>query len=434
MPNLLRYREFAVDHYSGIPCALHLRHARQSLNLGKSKGAKAGGSMNRYRRVAAFRMVILLVVIVCFSSCAGKENASSVEEGGDRHGRNVFYAERFSITRLDDGSTLIQVKVPKGERIGIEYTYLLVPDDKAVPEYSGDARVIRTPLKSVTCETGFQVTLIGMLDSFDAIKGVSGKRRVGHDRVHRMIDKGELAVTGFMRGLNMETLLKFDPDLSFVNVTSVSTDIFEEMIAYGLKPGFFCASLEKHPLGALEWIKFVGAFFEKDSLAAAIFEEKEQAYLDVLKTVRDIDRKPSVIAGYSRKGAWSTMGSSRWFVAMLDHAGGDYMFKERKLDRGHILSHEVAMDAGMQADFWVNTHFRVTDLDGLLQEDERYGLFRCFRNQRVYNNNNYRFKNGRNRFWDEGMTEPHFLLEDLISIFHPDILPDHTLKYYRHLQ
>ena len=34
MPHLLRYRELAVEHYSGIPCALHLWHARQSLNLG----------------------------------------------------------------------------------------------------------------------------------------------------------------------------------------------------------------------------------------------------------------------------------------------------------------------------------------------------------------------------------------------------------------
>ncbi len=35
--DLLRYRELAVDHYSGIPCASHLRHARQSLNLGYTK-------------------------------------------------------------------------------------------------------------------------------------------------------------------------------------------------------------------------------------------------------------------------------------------------------------------------------------------------------------------------------------------------------------
>ena len=390
--------------------------------------------MSKSRSGAAVRMALLLVLVVFCTSCVWDGDRNTVEQEGDRKSENVFYAERFSITRLDDGTTLLQVKVPEGESLGIEYRYLLVPDDKTVPEYSGDAKVIRTPLKSVTCENGFQVTLIEMLGSFDAIKGVSGKRRVGQDRVHRMIDNGDLAVTGFMRGLNMETMLKLDPDLSFVNVTSVSTDLFDEMIAYGLKPGFFCASLEEHPLGALEWIKFVGAFFEKDSLAAAVFKEKEKAYLETMGMVNNITHKPSVIAGYNRKGAWSTMGSSRWFVSMLEHAGGEYLFKGRRLDRGHILSHEVAMDAGMQADFWVNTHFRVTDLEGLLQEDERYRLFRSVLNGAVYNNNRYRFENGRSRFWDTGMTEPHILLQDLIAIFHPELLPDHTLRYYRRLQ
>jgi len=36
MLHLLRYRELAVVHYSGVPCALHLQHAQQSLNLGQT--------------------------------------------------------------------------------------------------------------------------------------------------------------------------------------------------------------------------------------------------------------------------------------------------------------------------------------------------------------------------------------------------------------
>ena len=383
---------------------------------------------------AAVRVFVFLLVISAGSSCSMLDENNAVTAGDDEERSNVCYAERFSMTKLDGGCTLLRVRVPKGEKIGVEYSYLLVPDDGEIPEHRGNAKVVRTPLKSVTCENGFQVSLLDMLGCFDAIKGVSGKRRVGQDKVHRMVDNGDLAVTGFMRGLNMETMLKINPDLSFVNVSSVSTDLFEEMIAYGLKPGFFCASLEEHPLGALEWIKFVGAFFEKDSLAAAVFKEKEEAYLETMGMVNNITHKPSVIAGYNRKGAWSTMGSSRWFVSMLEHAGGEYLFKGQKLDRGHILSHEVAMDAGMKADFWVNTHFRVTDFEGLLQEDERYRLFRSVRNSTVYNNNKYRFDNGRNRFWDTGMTEPHVVLSDLISMFHPEALPGHTLKYYRRLQ
>jgi len=34
MLHLLRYRELAVVHYSGVPCTLHLQHAQQSLNFG----------------------------------------------------------------------------------------------------------------------------------------------------------------------------------------------------------------------------------------------------------------------------------------------------------------------------------------------------------------------------------------------------------------
>lgn len=377
---------------------------------------------------------LALMATLLGTSCSSVSDEQAVTADGKAKMQTVKYASRFSIMKRDDGCTLVKVLSPEGTDIGIDYAYLLVPHDRSVPEDSGTAAVVRIPLKRVTCENGFHVSLIEMLDCFDAITGVSGKRRIGQDRVHKMIDSGALPVTGYMRGLNMETLVKIDPDLAFVNVTSVSSDIFEKMMAYGLRPGFFCASLEEHPLGALEWIKFMGAFFEKDSLAASIFEKQEQAYLDVQKTAEHLTRKPSVITGYSRKGAWSIMGSSRWFVTMLEHAGSEYLFRGQETDRGHILSHEVAMDAGMKADFWVNTHFRVTDLDGLLEIDERYRLFSSVKKGMVYNNNNYRFENGRNRFWDSGMVEPHVLLADLITIFHPEVLPDHTLKYYRRLE
>jgi len=40
MLHLLRYRELAVVYYSGVPFALHLQHAQQSLNLGIRKSAE----------------------------------------------------------------------------------------------------------------------------------------------------------------------------------------------------------------------------------------------------------------------------------------------------------------------------------------------------------------------------------------------------------
>lgn len=366
-------------------------------------------------------------------SCGQPQAALPQKEGADAEKPRMKYAKYFSFSE-ESGCRVVRVTSPGEAYGGINRGYMLVPRTQAVPDHSPDLVVVRTPLEKVTCETGFQVSLLELLGCFDAISGVSGKTRVGQDTVHTMIDSGDMPVTGFMRKMDMEILLRIAPDMAFVNVSSVSSDVFEHMRAYGIQPGFFCASLEEHPLGALEWIRFMGAFFEKDSLAEAVFREREEVYIELQRKIADVGFMPTVIAGYSRKGAWSTMGSSRWFTTMLRHSGASYLLEGNELERGHLLSHEVAMEAGMAADFWVNTHYRAGSLDELLGIDERYILFRSVRHQGVYNNNKSCFLNGRNRFWDVGMSEPHVLLADLAAIFHPEVFADHSLTYYQRLK
>lgn len=372
---------------------------------------------------------LLFPLLFVFFGCSVPGDSSLPSTERKEAESEVLYAEKFSLG-WDSGCRVVKVFSP--EHL-LEHTYVLMTDGGVPPKHLRQATVVRVPLESVTCETGFQVSLLEMLGSFEAIKGVSGKRRVGQQKVHELLERDEIAATGFMRSINMETFLKVDPDLAFLNVTGVSSDVFEKMEAYGLRPGYFCATVEEHPLGAFEWIKFMGAFFQKDTLAAELFREREKAYLEVLRKATEAKSRPTVIAGYSRKGAWSTMGSSRWFVTMLDHAGASYLFEDYGLERGHLLGHEAAMEAGLRADFWVNTHFTVNDLDGLLGMDERYGLFKSVGKEQVYNNNNFRFQNGRNRFWDQGMTEPDVILADLVGIFHPEILPGREPVYYRRL-
>ncbi len=386
--------------------------------------------MPDYRKLSVFaHACLILLALTLLSSCSSSDDSVSEPRTEDEVRSEVVYAEKFSLG-WDSGFRVVKVFSPEH---ALAHTYVLMAKEDELPGHLHGATVVRVPVRSVTCETGFHVSLLDMLGCIEAIKGVSGKRRIGQDEIHERIDRGELAVTGYMRGFNMETMLKLDPDLAFVNVTSVSSDVFEKLNLYGVQPGYFCASLEEHPLGALEWIKFMGAFFQKDSLASELFHEREKAYLAVQQKVAAASFRPSVIAGYSRKGAWSTMGSSRWFSTMLDHAGASYLFQGSGLERGHLLSPEAAMEAGTKAEYWVNTHFRVNDLDGLLGMDNRYALFASVIEKKVYNNNNACFSNGRSRFWDVGMTEPHVILGDLVSIFHPEILPDHTPVYYHRL-
>ena len=41
---------------------------------------------------------------------------------------------------------------------------------------------------------------------------------------------------------------------------------------------------------------------------------------------------------------------------------------------------------------------------------------------------------GGNDYYETAAADPDVVLADLIKILHPDLLPDHTLVYYRQLQ
>ena len=43
-------------------------------------------------------------------------------------------------------------------------------------------------------------------------------------------------------------------------------------------------------------------------------------------------------------------------------------------------------------------------------------------------------KFGGNDYWETGLVEPHIVLKDMIKIFHPDLLPDHELVYYKSIE
>lgn len=388
------------------------------------------------RMVSVSLSWVLLVLSVCLFLCQACRPSTEHKAGKENHAgerQPLRYAKLFSMKKTD-GCTRIEVfSETQGKRIPA-MRYLLVPRGAAIPVHDADERVVQVPLGKVTCESGYQVALLELIGASDAIAGVSGKVRVGQDWVHRKIDDRSLVVTGIMRSMNLERLVSVNPDIVFINTSAAGSDIPAKIGSYGLVPGLFSASVEEHPLGTLEWIRFMGAFFGKDSLAEAIFSGKERSYLQVQEKAKGIHERPTVIAGYTRKGTWSTMGSSSWFVAMLDHAGADYLFRDQPLDRGHMLSGEVAMEKGEKADFWLNTHSRVSTMPELLSEDLRYQAFKSVRQGRVYNNNNSCFTNGRSSFWDVGMTEPHLILADLITIFHPELMPGHKLHYYRRLE
>ncbi|ASQ90375.1 iron complex transporter substrate-binding protein [Prosthecochloris sp. GSB1] len=389
-------------------------------------------------KVKHFRTALIAALSVFFllAGCASGDNDSvSAQVAPDDSLRRIpfRYAKRLTMTKIGD-ATLIDIVKPRGAMHGLAYRYLLVPKGAAVPEGYPDALMVRTPVEKVTCGIGLHVTMLEELGILDSIVGIGRAEWVGNPEILRRLDSGKIIETGMSNAMNMETMVGLQPDLAFVYSSGGEYDVHEQLLAMGITPAVTCMHIEEHPLGVLEWIKFFGAFFGKEAEAEAFFAQTAERYEALERRVRGrFGERPGVIVGHGARGVWSTHGSSAWFIGFLQDAGADYILEDPEDYEENLISFEHAMSVGLRAEYWVNPLYTAMSLSDLVDDDSRYAQFLSVWKGNVFNNNAATFENGKNAFWEIGMSEPDVVLADLVRIFHPELLPDHELKYYRRL-
>lgn len=392
-----------------------------------------------YKEQAGFfrtALIAALSVFFLFAGCASGDNdiVSEKDHPDNTSNRIPFrYAKRLTMTEIGD-ATLIDIIKPSGAMRGLAYRYLLVPEGGAVPEGYPDAHVVHTPVEKVTCGIGLHLTMLEELGVLENVVGIGMVEWIGNPEVLQRLDSGTILETGMSNAMNMETMVELQADLAFVFSSGGEYDIHEQLLAMGISPAVICMHLEEHPLGVLEWIKFFGAFFGKEVEAEKFFTQTAERYEALERRIQGrFGERPGVIVGHGARGVWSTHGSSAWFIRFLQDAGADYILEAPEEYEENLISFEHALSVGLRAEYWVNPLYTAKSLSDLVEDDSRYGQFLSVRKGNVFNNNAAAFENGKNAFWELGMSEPDVVLADLVRIFHPELLPDHELKYYRRL-
>jgi iron complex transport system substrate-binding protein len=118
---------------------------------------------------------------------------------------------------------------------------------------------------------------------------------------------------------------------------------------------------------------------------------------------------------------------------MIGDAGGKYIMDHLEFNESRPVALEEIYFRAMMADFWINPGSALSKSD-ILSVDERFGQLPPFSQNRIYNNNKLLSPTGGNAFFESGVVEPDIILSDLIYILHPQLLPSHSLKYYRNLR
>lgn len=337
-------------------------------------------------------------------------------------------ANGFSIAHADD-YTIVTVYNPwkKGE-IYDKY-YLIKEDTTTVPS---DGHKVIVPLKSLMTNSATHLGFLELLGELDKVTGVCNSDYIYNPAILQGIKEGKIKDVGESFNLDIENLLLLHPQAVMTTAYNVEDENSKRMKQTGLTLLYNIEWQEPSLLGRAEWIKFIGAFFDKEALADSIYKKVEQQYKELKKVTITLSHAPSIFSGQDYRGTWSMSGGNSYAAQLFRDAGANYYYSEDTTATSIPSTIEEALMHFSKADIWIGA--QASSLDDLQRTNSAYKLFKAYQDGKVYNTNKRVNKSGGNDYWESGVARPDLLLSDMIKICHPELLPEYELTYFEQLK
>lgn len=316
------------------------------------------------------------------------------------------------------------------------YTYVLVQCGTPAPEadeFVDGAQFIEVPAGNIITLSTTHLPALVELDLLDNLVGVDSLLYTSNPAVRERIDADEIIEVAPNFELNMELVLDVEPTL--VMSDDFDTERLARLIDTGIPAVVNVEYLELTPSGRAEWLKFIALFYNAEAAAEERFDEIVTAYERVADLVVDVPESayPRVLWNAPFNGQWGIPGGQTFAGQLLADAGATLVLSDPESDVVSFVSLETVYEAGLDADVWLLNLFNVSTVDDLIAQDERYADFAAAQSGDLWNNDADVNENFGNNYYELGVTSPHLILEDLVAIFHPDLLPDHEFHFFRQL-
>ncbi|MDB5280929.1 MAG: periplasmic binding protein [Bacteroidota bacterium] len=382
------------------------------------------------------KFFVILFICVALASCRNGEKQAAAELAKTHCVKigslPVKYAKGFSVDYYE-GFKVITVRDIKDSSVLGQY--VLLPKGKPAPLDFADALLLDTPVRKIVVVSTNHVAEMERLNLLDSIAGVSNVELIYNKEVGERVKRNELANVGSSK-LNYEKLVELHPSFVFVSGSFDGGDKMKmKLQTLHVKSILNLEYREQDPLGKAEWLKFVGALYDRDYEADSIFKLIEKNYLALKDVAKSVKTKPTVFCNLPFKEIWYMPCGENYIAKLIDDAGGDFLWKEAKATNGLNLNlnYESVYDKAANADIWINQGF-ASSLDEIKSADKKNSFFKAFKTGQVYNFNKRNTPDGGFDFWESGTVNPDKILADLIFIFHPELMKGHELYYYQKLK
>ena len=366
---------------------------------------------------------LLLLFSLLVSTCHNKPEVLST-----RREIPLQYATLLQLTAADS-FTIATIKDPY-DTTKILQSYCLLEKDVTPPKTLPKATtIIRIPLQRAAVFSSVHLALLQELHAIRQVRGVCDTQFIIDQNLQALIQHRRLTNYGGSLRPDLELLVATRADALLVS-SLVDVDR-PELRKTGI-PIIECADyLETSALGRAEWIKFFGLLFGKGQAADSIFRQVEDRYQSLTRQVRTLRQRPSLLVETKQGGVWYVPGAKSTMGEIYQSAGANYLFSYLNKSGSVALSFETIYKKARNADFWLIKYGDTTPLSyqRLKASYTHYSAFKAFRQHNIYACNTTQ-----KSFYEETPFHPERLLEDLIALFHPQLLPDHQLRYFEPLQ
>ncbi|WP_238857821.1 ABC transporter substrate-binding protein [Poritiphilus flavus] len=373
----------------------------------------------------------LLILLVC---CCKQKETTSEQRAMATSKASITYARGFTIKETEQGIKVIEVSSPWPDAKS-GFSYALVP--KNTPEISLDKEkydaVVRVPVERIVVTSTTHIPALESLGVADRLVGFPNSQFVSSKETRKRIASGQVKELGTNEAINTEILMELSPELMVGFGISGKNKAYETLQQAGIPLVYNGDWTEETPLGKAEWIKFFAPFFGLEKKGDSLYKAIELSYARAKELALQAKTKPTILSGGLYKDVWYVAGGKSWMAEFLRDANTNYLWKETENTGSIGLSIESVLERAQDADFWLNPSMH-TSYNELEETNRHYLQFSAFKNKRVFTHARSIGETGGLLFYEYAPNRPDVVLKDLIHIFHPELLPDHELFFFKPLE
>lgn len=322
----------------------------------------------------------------------------------------IHFSKKFRIKYLDNGCKLVTD--------ADNYKILLVPRGQASPKGVSANKTVATPPQKVMAGSATFVGAMAKLGVLDSLKVVTTSKDYWEiPAVKAAVASGKAVYVGGdnMEPPNYEMVKSLSPDLAFVYTGDVGQQpVMKKLSEIGIKYAVNNEWLEPDGLGRMEWMKFTAAFYDKEFLAEKLLNDAVYNVRNTEAKVKAL-KKPKVAWGMSWAGKTYITRPGSYVGKWITACGGDYVFKDHKVDADAMVSPEYFYAKAKDADIFIfsgtTTYMAEVSINQIVRENPLFANIKAVKEGNVY---------AYAPDWWQTIPETDIFVKDIAAAFHPE--------------